>query len=102
MEPVSRRIFFKQAGAASALAAVAVAASGVVAGPLGLTSAGASTAKGSGSDAELTPNEHLRGNEDLVAHVKNSRSGEISLFIGHKEVTIHDRKVAASLLRAAR
>jgi hypothetical protein len=100
MEPVSRRIFFKQAGAASALAAVAVAASGVAAGPLGIATAGASTAKS--NDSELTPSEHLRGNEDLVAHIKNSRSGEISLFIGHKEVTIHDRKVAARLIRATR
>jgi hypothetical protein len=101
MEPVSRRIFFKQA---SAVAAVAVVAGGVAAGPLGLVTAGASTPKSSAKsiDAELTPSEHLRGNEDLVAHVKNSRSGEISLFIGHKEVTIHDRKVAARLIRATR
>jgi hypothetical protein len=100
MEPVSRRIFFKQAGAASALAAVAVVASGVATGPLGMATAGASTAKS--NEAELTPSEQLRGNEDLVAHVKNSRTGEISLFIGHKEVTIHDRKVAARLIRATR
>lgn len=101
MEPVSRRIFFKQAGAA---AAVAVVAGGIATGPLGLATAGASTALKSSksNDSELTPNEHLRGDEDLVAHVKNSRSGEISLFIGHKEVTIHDRKVAARLIRATR
>jgi len=101
MEPVSRRIFFKQAGA---VAAVAVVAGGVAAGPLGLATAGASTAlkPAKSNDSELTPSEHLRGNEDLVAHVKNSRSGEISLFIGHKEVTIHDRKVAARLIRATR
>jgi hypothetical protein len=37
-----------------------------------------------------------------VAHVKNARTGEISLFIGTKEVTIHDRKVAARLVRATR
>jgi hypothetical protein len=37
-----------------------------------------------------------------VARVKNARTGEINLFIGQKEVTIHDRKIAARLIRAAR
>jgi hypothetical protein len=50
----------------------------------------------------LTPNEQLRGNEDLVAHVKNARTGEIALFIGHREITIRDRKIAAQLVRATR
>lgn len=97
MEPVSRRTFFKHAGAAAAVAAVA---GGSLAVPLGLGSAvaGAATTK----DTPLTPNEDLRGNEDLVAHVKNSRTGEISLFVGHREVTIHDRKIAARLVRAIR
>jgi hypothetical protein len=34
--------------------------------------------------------------------VKDSRTGEISLFIGQREVTLHDRKVAARLIRATR
>jgi hypothetical protein len=38
----------------------------------------------------------------LVAHVKNARTGEISLFIGHREITIRDRKIAAQLVRATR
>jgi hypothetical protein len=37
-----------------------------------------------------------------VVHVKNARTGEISLFIGHREVTVRDRKLAARLVRAAR
>jgi hypothetical protein len=97
MEPVSRRVFFKQAGAAAAVAAVA---SSVAIGPLGLTSAVAGAA--STKESDLTPQEDLRKGEDLVAHVKNARTGEISLFIGTKEVTIHDRKVAARLVRATR
>jgi len=60
--------------------------------------AGAATSKAT----VLTPQEDLREGEDLVAHVKNARTGEISLFIGTKEVTIHDRKVAARLVRATR
>lgn len=97
MEPVSRRTFFKQAGTAAAVAAVA---GGALAAPLGLGSAVAAAA--SAKETPLTPTEDLRGNEDLVAHVKNSRTGEISLFIGHREVTIHDRKIAARLVRAIR
>jgi hypothetical protein len=97
MEPVSRRVFFKQAGAAAAVAAVA---SSVAVGPMGLASAVAGAATNKESD--LTPQEDLRKGEDLVAHVKNARTGEISLFIGTKEVTIHDRKVAARLVRATR
>jgi hypothetical protein len=97
MEPVSRRMFFKQAGAAAAVAAVA---GSVMTAPLGLANAVAGAA--SSKEADLTPEENLRQGENLVAHVKNARTGEISLFIGQKEVTIHDRKVAARLVRATR
>jgi hypothetical protein len=96
MEPVSRRNFFKQAGAVAATAGTMAVA------PIGLTSAIAGAASSTHDDAPLTPDEHLRGDEELVAHVKNARTGEISLFIGHREVTIRDRKVAARLIRATR
>jgi hypothetical protein len=94
MESLSRRSFFKHAGAA------AVVASTIAIAPVGLTSGGASV--GEGNEAPLSPSENLRGDESLVAHVKNARTGEISLFIGHREVTLRDRKVAARLVRAAR
>jgi hypothetical protein len=104
MEPVSRRTLFKHAGAVAA-----VVAGGAAAGQLGLSSAGASTREGIGSalrqnesESALSSSEQLRPDENLVAHVKNARTGEISLFIGHREVTIHDRKVAARLVRATR
>jgi hypothetical protein len=90
-------MFFKQAGAAAAV--VAVAGSTAVA-PLGLGTAlaGAATTK----DTPLHPSEDLRSNEDLVAHIKNTKTGEISLFVGQREVTIHDRTIAARLVRATR
>jgi hypothetical protein len=83
---------------------VAVVASSAITAPLGLASAvaGAATSGTASKDTPLTPNEDLRGNEELVAHVKNSRTGEISLFVGHREVTIHDRQIAARLVRATR
>jgi len=97
MKEVSRRVFFKQAGAAAAVAAVATS---VAVGPIGAPGAvaGAETPKG----ADIAPQDDLRAGEHLVARVKNARTGEINLFIGQKEVTIHDRKVAARLIRAAR
>ena len=97
MQEVSRRIFFKQAGAVAAAAAVAGA---VVVAPAGIASA--ATSAPSTSDKQLSPEEHLKAGEHLVAHVKNARTGEISLFVGHREVTFHDRKVAARLIRATR
>jgi hypothetical protein len=98
MEPVSRRMFFKHAGAVAVVAGVA----GAAASPLALGTAGASTLSHRDSEPNLAPNEELASHENLVAHVKNSRTGEISLFIGQREVTLHDRKIAARLVRATR
>ena len=94
MESVSRRKFFQQAGAVAAVAGTMAVAPLSVAGAV----AGASAT----SEGALTPQEDLRGDEELVAHVKNARTGEIALFIGHREVTLKDRKVAARLVRATR
>jgi hypothetical protein len=98
MEPVSRRQFFKHAGSAAAVAVIA----GTAASPLGLAGAGASTLGARDHEPPLAPHEELTTNESLVAHVKDSQTGEISLFIGQREVTLHDRKVAARLIRATR
>jgi hypothetical protein len=92
MEHVSRRSFFKQAGTVAALAGAATVV------PIGLGGAGASTLE----EPPLGATEDLAIDEHLVAHVTNARTGEISLFIGTREVTIHDRKVAARLVRATR
>jgi hypothetical protein len=94
MEEVTRRLFFKRAGAAAAVAAVATVA------PVGLANAvaGAETTK----VPELQAHEDLTKDENLIAHVKDAKSGEISLLIGQKEVTIHDRQIATRLIRATR
>jgi hypothetical protein len=95
MESISRRKFFKQAGAAAAVAgAVAVA-------PLSAANAVTSGNPGQhASEAALAPGEFLGEEENLIAHVRNPQSGEISLFIGEREVLIHDPAIAARLLRA--
>ena len=99
MQSVSRRIFFKQAGA---LAAAAAVAGSVAVAPSSIAGAATGTAAALASDKDLSPQENLGPDDVLVAHVKNARTGEISLFLGHREITLHDRKVAARLVRATR
>jgi len=41
------------------------------------------------------------GGEPIVAYVRNRRSGEISLFVGSREVTVRDNVVAAKLASLA-
>jgi hypothetical protein len=91
-------MFFKRAGAV----AVVAGAAGTAMSPLALSTAGASTLANRDHETTLAPHEELASHESLVAHVKDSRTGEISLFIGEREVTFHDRKVAARLVRATR
>jgi hypothetical protein len=94
MEPMSRRNFFKGAGAAAAVAGVAATV------PLGAGGiAGAATTP---REPALAPNEDIARGEHLIAQVTNARTGEISVFLGEREVTFHDRHVAARLVRAAR
>jgi hypothetical protein len=38
----------------------------------------------------------------LVAYVRDPRKGEISVMAGDREVSLHDRKLAARIARAAR
>jgi hypothetical protein len=92
MEPLSRRHFFRQAGTAAAIAGAAAVV------PIGLGGASASTL----TEPPLAADEGLAVDEHLVAHVTNPTTGEIALFIGDRQVTIHDRKVAARLVRATR
>src|SRR5579863_9108836 len=97
MESVSRRGFLKQAGAA---AVVAVAGTSLAGAPAGV--AGALGTAHAAKEPELRPEEELRSGEDLVAQVVNAKTGEISLFVGHRQVTVHDKSVAARLVRATR
>jgi hypothetical protein len=94
MDQISRRNFFKQAGTVAAVAGAAAVA------PVGIVNAVAATS--APKERELAAEEHLAAGEHLVAHVKNADTGEISLFVGTREVTFHDRSVAARLVRASR
>lgn len=93
-EGLTRRSFLRNTGVAAAVvgvaAAVPVAGTAVLEGRLPITDS-ASTWESAGSS--LGP---------LTAHLKDARTGEISVYIGTREVTIRDRDIARRLLDAAR
>jgi hypothetical protein len=84
----SRRTMLKGAAAAG----VGAATAGVVADILfaGPASAAVTSSSSSGADS------------DLVAHVRDVRSGDIDLYVGTRQVSVRDRALASRLARAAR
>jgi hypothetical protein len=40
--------------------------------------------------------------EQIVVHVRDAKSGEIDIFRGTGHITLHDRELAARLVRASR
>ena len=85
-QAVSRRGMLKGAAGAGLVAA----------------SAGGVVAASSGTAAAGTPLLAGAGGQQIVAHVRDVRSGEIEVFVGSRQVTIHDREVAVRLANAAR
>jgi hypothetical protein len=85
----SRRTMLKGAAAAG----VGAATAGVVADILFAGPASAAATPSSGSSG---------GDSDLVAHVRDVRSGDIDLYVGTRQVSVRDRALATRLARAAR
>jgi hypothetical protein len=90
MSDITRRTFFKQAGVVAATAG-AVA---VVPGTIAPSSAAATT--------KPLSVEEVGAAEPIVAHLTDAQKGSITLFVGTREVHIHDREVVARIVRAAR
>jgi hypothetical protein len=82
----SRRTMLKSA----ALAGVGVATAGVVADILFAGPAAAATSAHGSSEG------------DLVAHVRDARSGHIDLYVGTRAVSVRDRALASRLANAAK
>jgi len=99
MSEFSRRVFLKGSTAAVVAAGAIAAVPGLpalvgVAETQGPADVGA--AEAAGADAEsIGPM-----GEPIVAHVRDLASGEIGLFSGTGEVTVHDPRLAASIVRA--
>jgi hypothetical protein len=94
MEPIDRRRFLLQSGAAVAAAGVASTVSLGAAGALGKGRGGGAGRVDVPADAKL--------DEPVVAHLRDLRTGEVSLFKGHREVTVKDKHLAALLFHATR
>lgn len=81
---MSRRGVLKGAAGAGLVAAGAGAAVVVGGGPAGATSL-----------------QDGAGTESVVAHVRDVRTGAVDVFVGTRQVTIHDRELAVRLANAA-
>lgn len=93
MEPTSRRQFLKRSSAVAAAAGVAAAVPG---GASALTKASAHDA------VPPLPDDDSVVDVPVIAHVRDVRKGLVSLYVGEKEITIKDRRLAASLFHATR
>ena len=93
---VSRRAFLTKAsvGVAGGLAAGVAATSGLSLASV-LAAAPASSEKAAGPD--LTPL-----GRDVVAHLRDASSGEISLLVGKREIVYHDPELAGRILSGVR
>jgi anaerobic selenocysteine-containing dehydrogenase len=80
MSESSRRTFLKMAGAGAAAAGVAAIATPAVA---------------------AVPDRAAPDAPDLVAHISDPSTGEVSLLVGDREVVVHDHRLVARLTRAA-
>jgi hypothetical protein len=98
MSGLSRRMFLKQGSMTMAAAGAVAALPGL---PL-LLNAAESDAPVAAPVAESAGAEPAPLTETLVAHVKDLQTGEMSLFMGEREVVFHDPNLAALLHQAAR
>ena len=97
-EPMSRRGFLtKTSVAAAAGVAATVAASSGLVSVQGLLAATPATPAAPADDSDVTAVGH-----DVVAHVHNASTGEVSVMVGEHEVVYTDRALVARLLKAAR
>jgi hypothetical protein len=88
---VTRNLFLKQAS-------LSAAAIGAVAAVPGMTAAAHAAPKPIAAE-DGAPASH-RG--PLVAHVKDTFSGEISILVGTREIKVHNPELVKQLVKAAR
>jgi hypothetical protein len=94
MKPLSRRTFLKRGSVAVALAGAASSLPG-----LGDMTDASQAATGS-APAELPEGANLA--EPMIAHVRDLGRGEISLFVGEREVVVTDPNLATRIFHASR
>jgi hypothetical protein len=89
VDDLDRRTFLMRTSLAAAAAGMAAAV------PLGtsvLAARGATAAE---------PESPVDMPDPVVAHVRDATTGEIALYVGDREVTVRDRRLASQLVKAA-
>jgi anaerobic selenocysteine-containing dehydrogenase len=98
MPKISRRQFIRNSAIAAAAAGTVAAAPTIV----GAAAAGASPRpKGTVAAAGISTDSTDSGPGGAVAHVVDPSSGLIALYVGTRQVDIHDRAMARALTSAA-
>jgi hypothetical protein len=92
----SRRSVLRAAAGASAAGIAATALGGVVSGAAAQASTSLRTQAGHAAPDETA------GADALILHVRNAAAGEIDLFRGTTQTRLHDRDLAARIVRASR
>ena len=102
MSEISRRRFIRNGAIAAAAAGTAVAAPSIIgagaagaAGPTTPAEGAAVAAGGIGASATAS------GTEGLLAHIVDPASGLIEVYVGTRQIDIHDPAIARALSAAA-
>jgi hypothetical protein len=90
---LSRRTMLKGAAGVGAAGLAASAFAGVALPAAAATTASVRTTRGPGSDGAA--------DETVVVHVRDAATGEIDVFRGTTQTRLHDRALAARLVRAS-
>jgi hypothetical protein len=88
VDDLDRRTFLMRTSLAAAAAGVAAAV------PLGASALAAPAA------AAAEPDQPVDMPDPVVAHVRDAATGEIALYVGDREVTVRDRRLASQLVKA--
>lgn len=100
-EPQPRRVSRRAMLQAGTVGAVAVGTIGAFPGVL--TGLGGAAFASPGSPELGSPELDTPADQGpIVAHVKDASTGEVSLFVGEREITYQDRALVRHLTRAAR
>jgi hypothetical protein len=101
MSGFSRRVFLKGSTAAIVAAGAIASVPGLPA-VVGLAETQGPADTGAAESAVAETETMGSVSEPIVAHIRDLASGEIGLFSGTGEITVHDPALAASILRAMR
>ena len=108
MSEFSRRVFLKGGTAAIVAAGAISAIPGLpalvgVADTQGPADVGAAESAATAADGAVAESGSVSTlSEPIVAHIRDLSSGEVGLFSGTNEITVHDPQLAASIMRAMR